>query len=448
MCKPAIGAVFLAAAVLALNGLSAAEPMSITGPVPYPERMQWWGDARFGMFVHWGPVSLKGTEIGWSRGGERRGYGSRGNEVPVADYDNLYQVFNPTNFNAGEWVALAKAASMKYLVFTSRHHDGFSMFDTALSDYKITNTPFGRDPIRELADACAKRGDVKLGFYSSLLDWHHPAYRFRQESGLAWSDYLEFLHGQVRELCTHYGELACMWFDGDWPRHAIDESNAYFAAGGSFEYDRLYDMIHTLQPDAVVINNRHDKPLPGEDVQGFEQDLPGLNTAGFNTASIFDLPLEVCMTINDHWGYSADDRNTKSTQHLAHLLVRSASVGANYLLNVGPTPLGEIVPLHAERLRGVGEWLVANGESVYGTRAGAIAPTAAAVSTRNGDTHYVHILAYLSDSVTLKGAPDTIRSARLLRSGETVEIERRDDALALYVPETQRDPIDTVVVLS
>jgi alpha-L-fucosidase len=265
---------------------------------------------------------------------------------------------------------------------------------------------------------------------------------------LAWSDYLAFLHGQVRELCANFGEIVCMWFDGDWPRHKFDDSNAYFAAGGSFEYDRLYSMIHTLQPNAVVMNNRHDEPLPGEDAQGFEQDLPGINTAGFNTPTVYDYPLEVCMTINDHWGYSAADRNTKSTRYLAHLLVRSASAGANYLLNVGPTALGEIVPEHAARLRGVGEWLKVNGESVYGTRAGVIPPGASVVSTRRGDTHYVHLLETISDSVRLRGVPDSVTSARLLRDGSAVEMERNGDEVILNVPDERRDSLNTVVVLS
>jgi alpha-L-fucosidase len=356
--------------------------------------------------------------------------------------------FNPMKFNADEWVSIAADAGQKYLVITSRHHDGFSMYDTALSDYKVTNTPFKRDPIRELADAVAKRNDVKLGFYSSVMDWHHPAYRFREQSGLAWSDYLAFLHGQVRELCTNFGEIACVWFDGDWPHHDFDESDSYFLPGGSFEYEKLYNMIHTLQPNAVVLNNRHEQPLPGEDIQGFEQDLPGLNSAGFNATTIYDFPLEVCMTINDHWGYSAADRNTKTTRYLVHLLVRSASVGANYLLNVGPTPLGEIMPLHAERLRGVGEWLKANGESVYGTRAGAIPLSAGVVSTRKGDTHYVHALDTLSDSVTLTDVPPSVTSARLLRDSSPVEMEQRGDKWLIYVPESQRDPMDTVIVLS
>lgn len=400
--------------------------------------LNWFQDIRFGMFIHWGLYSILAKQE-WVMHTDR---------IPVPEYEKLVPQFNPTKFNADEWVSIAADAGQKYMVITSRHHDGFSMYDTALSDYKVTNTPFGRDPLRELADACARRSDVKLGFYSSLLDWHHPAYRFREESGLAWSDYLEFLHGQVRELCTNFGEIACVWFDGDWPRHKMDETNAYFMAGGSFEYDKLYNSIHTLQPNAVVINNRHEEPLPGEDIQGFEQDLPGINTAGFNATTVYNYPLEVCMTINDHWGFSADDHNTKTTAHLVHLLVRSASAGGNYLLNVGPTALGEIVPTHAARLRGVGKWLDDNGESVYGTRAGVIPPTAVTVSTRKDDTHYVHVLNNVSDEVTLTGVPDAISQARLLKGGAAVKLERRGEKVVLSVPEEQRDPINTVVVLS
>jgi alpha-L-fucosidase len=403
-----------------------------------PQGLNWFQDIRFGMFIHWGLYSILAKHE-WIMHMDR---------IPVAEYEKLVPQFNPTKFNADEWVSIAADAGQKYIVPTSRHHDGFSMYDTALSDYKITNTPFKHDPMRELADACARRGDIKLGFYSSVLDWHHPAYRFREESGLAWEDYLAFLHGQVRELCTNYGDIACIWFDGDWPHHDFNESDNYFLPGGSFEYEALYNLIHTLQPNAVVMNNRHEEPLPGEDIQGFEQDLPGMNTAGFNASQIYNFPLEVCMTINDHWGYSAVDRNTKSVSHLVHLLVRSASVGANYLLNVGPTAEGEIVPTHAERLCGVGEWLKVNGESVYGTRAGAIPPTTVTVSTRKGDTHYVHVLEYTSDSVVLKSVPDNIQHAQLLHNGETIDIERRDTDLVLTIPEVSRDPFDTVIVLS
>ncbi|MFN8373612.1 MAG: alpha-L-fucosidase [Anaerolineae bacterium] len=400
--------------------------------------LEQWQDIRFGMFIHWGLYSILARQE-WIMHIE---------QIPVSEYEKLVPQFNPVKFNAEEWVSIAADAGQKYMVITSRHHDGFSMYDTALSDYKVTNTPFKRDPIAELANACARRGDVKLGFYSSLLDWHHPAYRFREESGLAWSDYIAFLHGQVRELCTNFGELACVWFDGDWPRHAINENNAYFLAGGSFEYDKLYDMIHTLQPQAIVMNNHHEKPLPGEDAQGFEQDLPGANSAGFNTTEIYDLPKEVCMTINDHWGYNASDNNHKSTRNLVHILVRSASAGANYLLNVGPTAEGEILPVHAARLRGVGDWLKVNGASVYDTRAGVIPPTKESVSTRRGDIHYVHVLDYISDCVTLKGVPEQVRKAKLLKNGNAIALERKDDTTVLTIPEDARDALDTVVELS
>ncbi len=400
--------------------------------------LQWFQDVRFGMFVHWGLYSLLG----------RGEWVLHIEQIPLADYRPLAQQFNPTRFNADEWVNTAADAGQKYLVITSRHHDGFSMYNTALSDYKVTNTPFRRDPLDELANACARHGGVKLGFYSSLLDWQHPAYRFRAESGLAWSDYLEFLHGQVRELCTNFGEIACIWFDGDWPRQALDANNAYFEAGGSFEYDKLYDMIHTLQPHAVVSNNRHDKPLPGEDTQGIEQDLPGMNTTGFNTTQISTLPLEVCMTINGNWGYHRLDQNHKSSRHLVHLLARSASVGANYLLNVGPTPDGEILPVHTRRLREVGMWLKLNGASVYGTRAGVIPPTADLVSTRRGDVHYAHVLNYVSDTVTLEQIPEAVHQARLVRDGSPLPLERDGAVLRVTIPAELRDPFDTVIELS
>lgn len=402
-----------------------------------PQGLEQFQDLRFGMFIHWGLYALIARGE-WVMHTER---------IPVNEYEKLVPQFNPTQFNADEWVSIAADAGQKYMVITSRHHDGFSMYDTALSDYKVTNTPFKRDPLAELANACAKRGDMKLGFYSSLLDWHHPAYRFRTESGLAWSDYLAFLHGQVRELCSNFGEIACVWFDGDWPRHHIDDSNQYFLAGGSFEYDKLYDLIHTLQPQAIIHNNRHEKPLPGEDVQGFEQDLPGDNSAGFNTTAVYDLPAEVCMTINHYWGVHNGDADHKSARHLLRCLVRGASVGANYLLNVGPTAEGEILPIHAERLRVVGKWLKTNGESVYGTRAGVIPATRESVSTRRGETHYVHVLDYVSDCVTLSGVPEGVSQARLLADGSSVGLERRGDKTMLTIPEAARDSLDTVVVV-
>jgi alpha-L-fucosidase len=404
-----------------------------------PQGLKWFQDARFGMFIHWGLYSLLARGE-WVMHNEK---------IPVPEYEPLVGQFNPVKFNADEWVSIAADAGQRYIVITSRHHDGFSMYDTALSDYKVTHTQFRRDPLNELAGACARRGDIKLGVYSSLLDWHHPAYRFRHESGLAWSDYLEFLHGQVRELCTQFGEIACLWFDGDWPNHLLDSNTAYFAAGGSFEYEKLYDMIHKLQPDTIIHNNRHAEPLPGEDVQGFEQDLPGQNTAGFNTTTISKLPMEVCMTINDSWGVNDRDENHKSSQHLIRTLIKASSVGANYLLNVGPTALGEILPVHAERLRAMGQWLSVHGESIYGTRAGVILPAmnGSSVSTANGDVHYIHVLDYVSDAVTLRDVPADVTKAFLLKDGSPVQWTRRGENMILTIQPHQRDEVDTVIRL-
>jgi len=410
-----------------------------------PQGLTWFQDARFGMFIHWGLYSIIGKQE-WVMHTDR---------IPAPEYEKLVPQFNPVKFDADAWVRTAADAGQKYIIVTSRHHDGFSMYDTALSDYKVTNTPFRRDPLAELAEACSRHG-VKLGFYVSLLDWHHPAYRFRAESGLAWEDYLGFLHGQVRELCTQYGEVAAVWFDGDWPHSALGEENAYFASGGSFEYDQLYDLIHELQPDAVIENNRHAEPLPGEDLQGFEQDLPGENTTGFNETTIYGLPIQVCMTINDHWGWSREDRNTRSARRLVHVLAKSAAVGGNLLLNVGPTPEGEIPALHQERLREVGRWLARAGESIYYTRAGVIPATREYVSTLRHDRHFIHILDYVSDCVILTGAPQHIQRARLAASNTDLEIEREganffvsdaNDRTTIYIPPELRDPLDTVIEL-
>jgi len=305
----------------------------------------WFKDAGFGMFVHWGLYALVGK-------GEWNMFLDR---VSIEDYEPLAHRFNPTEFDAEAWVDLAERAGQKYITFTTRHHDGFSMYDTALSDYKAANSPFGRDPLSELAEAAQRRG-IKLGMYVSLLDWHHPAFRFRAESGMAWDDYVGFLHGQVEELCTQYGDVAEVWFDGDWPRSPWTVEHAeWMAPGGSFEYPRLYEMIHRLQPDAVVLNNRKDTPLPaGEDVQGFENDLPGENTAGFNTSTVLEGLRETCLTMNRTWGWVPSDNDYKSVDELVGFLQRARAAECNLLLNVGPTPLGTIPEPQAERLRGIG----------------------------------------------------------------------------------------------
>ena len=390
---------------------------------------------RFGMFIHWGLYSIVGKDAWWMH--EDR--------VSIEDYEKLVSRFNPIHFNAEEWVKLAADAGQKYMVITSRHHDGFSMFNTALSDYKVTNTPFRRDPLSELANACAKQSDMHLGFYNSLLDWHHPAYRNRKTSGLAWDDYVNFLHGQVHELCTNFGPLACIWFDGDWPREPYNPNHDYFTAAGSFHYDDLYDMIHRLQPDAMVINNRHDFPLPGEDIQNFEQDLPGENTNPIvsNLAEIAQLPLEVCMTINDSWGIRFEDNNHKSASRLIKILCRSAAADANFLLNVGPTSDGEILAVHAARLKQIGNWLKKNGEAIYGTHQEKV-QAAGCVSTSKQRCSYIISIDYISDSITLYNIPEYASQATLL-DGTKLKVKKNSSQWVAEIPPEARDSFATVV---
>ncbi|MBI4553346.1 MAG: alpha-L-fucosidase [Candidatus Latescibacteria bacterium] len=307
-------------------------------------------EMRFGLFVNWGVYALIGHGE-WVMHTE---------QIPVDEYEKLPPRFNPTRFHADEWADLMVEAEQRYMVFDTKHHEGFCMFDSALTDYRVTNTPFGRDPVAELAEACRQRGLV-LGFYYSLLDWHHPAYR------ADWPAYVAYYQGQVRELCTQYGDIGMIWFDGYWPAH---DSPAHFLEGGPWDLAETYDLIHELQPQALIGNNHHVTPLPGEDFQMFEQDLPGENTAGFNAPSIGDRPLESCLTINKSWGYHSEDHAHKSVAELIQFLVACVEQDSNLLLNVGPMPSGEIQPEHVERLRGLGAWLSVHGESVYGTRPG------------------------------------------------------------------------------
>lgn len=314
-----------------------------------PEAVQWFRDARFGLFVHWGVYSLLGRGE-WVMHNEK---------IPISEYEKLPPQFNPTGFDPKEWLALAEEAGMRYVTVTSKHHDGFCMFDSKLTDYNIVaRTPYGRDVLKLLAEECRAQG-IKLFFYYSLLDWHHPDYfplgwtgQFAGRTGNGdWQRYKEYYIGQVRELCTNYGEIGGLWFDGAWDKPTAD-----------WGYDELYDMIHTLQPNALIGNNHHRGPFPGEDFQIFEQDLPGDNTAGLNPSEISDLSLETCLTINRSWGYNSNDHSYKSVPELIRHLVGAVERGANLLLNVGPMANGKIQPEFVERLQGMGAWLRKNGE--------------------------------------------------------------------------------------
>jgi len=380
-----------------------------------PQDVQRWRRWRFGLFIHWGPVCLKGTEISWSRGGERRGRKGRG-PIPVEVYDNLYKRFNPVKFDAKQWVAIAQAAGMKYLVFTTKHHAGFCMFDSKLTDYKITSplSPFRRDVVKELADACHE-ARLGLGFYYSPPDWHHPDYRTARHAR-----YIQYLHGQLRELCTNYGKVDIIWFDG--------------LGGKAKDWDspRLFQMIRTLQPH-VLINNR--AGLPGD------FDTPEQRIGRFQT----DRPWESCITICRQWAWKPRDR-MKSLEQCLHTLIKCAGGDGNLLLNVGPMPDGRIEPRQVARLKEIGAWLEKYGESIYATRGGPFRPGPWGAATCKGNTVYLHILAWTGDAVTLPPLPRKIVGTSVLTGG-TAEVKQTDESITVAVPKTQRQPIDTIVVL-
>ena len=362
---------------LGLAPLAAQETAAV--PAERLAAREWFRQAGFGMFVHWGVYSLLGQ-------GE---WVMQNRSIPATTYEWLASAFNPVKFDAHEWVSLAKAAGVRYITITSRHHDGFSMFATHANRYNIVDwTPFKRDPLKELAEECRRQG-VKLFFYYSQLDWHHPDYFPRGGTGKAsgrpesgdWNRYIGFINSQLTELLTNYGPIGGIWFDGMWDKPDAD-----------WHLADTYALIHRMQPAALIIPNHHRAPLPDEDVQTFEQDLPGANTAGFNTNTIGTLPLETSLTMNDSWGFNITDHGWKSLPDIIGYLVRAAGSNANLLLNIGPRPDGTIQPEAAERLRAVGEWLTTYGTSIYHTRGGPVPPRPWGATTQRGDTVFVHIL--------------------------------------------------------
>ncbi|HEY8535618.1 MAG TPA: alpha-L-fucosidase, partial [Vicinamibacterales bacterium] len=344
-----------AAAVL----LATPAPGAQEGYTPAPENLkarEWFQDAKFGLFIHWGIYSILGDGE-WVLNNQR---------IRLEEYEKLADFFNPVAFDPAEWVAMAKAAGMKYITITSKHHDGFAMYDSKVSDWDIVDrTPYGKDVIKALAEECRRQG-LKLFFYYSQLDWHHPDYYPRGRTGNDtgrpnagdWNRYIDHMNAQLTELLTNYGEIGGIWFDGWWDR-----------PDAPWRLEETYALIHRLQPSALIGSNHHRRPFPGEDFQMFEKDLPGHNTAGFNAeAEIGNLPLEMCDTINGSWGFNLQDRRHKSTRDLVHLLVKAAGYNSNFLLNVGPMPNGKIQEEHRQRLAEIGQWLQAHGEAIYGTR--------------------------------------------------------------------------------
>ncbi|MFN7931989.1 MAG: alpha-L-fucosidase [Bryobacteraceae bacterium] len=396
---------------------------------------QWFQDARFGLFIHWGVYSVLGK-------GE---WVMNNDKMPSAEYEKLPPRFNPVKYDPAAWVALAKAAGQKYITITSKHHDGFAMWGTKKNKWNIVDaTPYKKDVLKPLSEECKRQG-VKLFFYHSHLDWHHTDYFPRGRTGQAsgrpasgdFNKYLDFMDGQLEELLTGYGELGGIWFDGIWDRRDAD-----------WRLRRTYDLIHRLQPHALIGNNHHLAPFEGEDFQMFEKDLPGQNTAGFNEESkIGALPLETCETINVAWGYNSTDKKFKSPKQLVHYLVKAAGMNANFLLNIGPRPDGTIQEEFVTRLKEIGGWVSKNGESVFGTRGGPIGPRPWGVTTTKGKTVYVHVLDWVDPLLVIPGFGKSVKSAKMLVGGAAVPVKQVDSGWLLNLPGSGRDAMDTVVAL-
>lgn len=371
--------------------------------------VKWFEDARFGMFVHFGPYSVLGN-------GE---WVMNNRPIKTNEYKRLQDFFNPQEFNAAEWVQIAKSAGMKYIAFTSRHHDSFSNWDTKQSDWNIMNTPYGKDIVRQLADECHKQG-MKLVLYYSILDWMRSDYQYEtgrtgKGSGRTeksdWNSYINFMKAQLTELLTNYGPIAGIWFDGHWDQ-TEHENRTDQTTYVDWHYPEIYELIHRLQPECLIANNHHLPPFEGESYQIFERDVPGENKGGLSGQEVSKLPLETCQTINESWGFDITDDKYKSTKELLHLLIRTAGTGANLLLNVGPMPNGKIQTECIERLQQMGEWMDKYGYTIYGTKQGFVLPQSWGAITNKGKTYYIHILEKDTPSITLN-IPN-IKSAKWL----------------------------------
>lgn len=414
-------------------------------------RMKWFRDARFGMFIHWGLYSIPAGE--WQ---DKTGYGEwflEETHTPVSQYEKYAAQFNPTKFNATNWVRAAKAAGVKYIVITSKHHDGFALYPSALTDWCIKSTPFQRDPLKELAAACKAEG-MTFCFYHSIMDWHHPDWGQRR----AWNDvatnapapdmdrYTAFMKGQLKELLTGYGPIGLLWFDGQWESCWTKERG-----------DDLYRYVRSLQPN-IIVNNRVSKPANNAgggfahsdgmgDYGTPEQTIP---PSGFGPG----VDWESCMTMNDHWGYNKNDHNWKSTQTLVRNLIDCASKGGNYLLNVGPTAEGLIPDASLERLNQIGDWMQLNGETIYGSSASAFSrklPWGRCTSKVTGDltTLYLHVFDWPSDGeLVVPGLKSKVSKAYLLTDkARKLGVKPSKTGVLVKVPAKAGNSISTTVVL-
>ena len=423
--------------------------LSAQSYTPSPENLKarkWFSDAKFGLFVHWGPFSIPGD-------GE---WVMNNRNITVKNYTRLMNFFNPIDFDAAQWVSMAKNAGMKYITLITRHHDGFSMWDTKYSDFNIMNTPYKKDVVKMISDECHKQG-MKLFFYYSLLDWRREDYphetgRTGQHSGRTghgdYASYLQFMKNQLTELLSNYGEIGGIWFDGHWdqtkPEGEKDRSSRI-----DWHYDEIYGLIHKLQPQCLIGNNHHLTPFPGEDFQMFERDLPGENKSGlsFQEASQ-KLPLETCETMNNSWGFNITDTSYKSSTQLIHYLVNASGRNANFLLNVGPMPNGQIQEEFQDTLKVTGQWLAQNGESIYGTGSSLVKPQPWGVVTEKDKNVFIHILNKpVQSSIIVTGLTGKVQKSSLMSNKKAVKFKQNKNDIILSLDDVAFDDIDTIIEL-
>lgn len=427
--------------IIALLALGSLLPLSAqTTYQPSPENIksrEAFQDNKFGIFLHWGLYSMLAN-------GE---WAMTNHNLNYKEYAKLASGFYPSKFDAAQWVADIKASGAKYICITTRHHEGFSMFDTQYSDYNIVKaTPFKRDILKELAHECDKQG-IKLHLYYSHLDWYREDYPWgrtgrgtgRPDAKGNWKSYYQFMNNQLTELLTNYGKIGAIWFDGWWDQ----DQNPNF----DWELPEQYALIHKLQPGCLVANNHHHLPYPGEDLQLFERDLPGENTSGFSGQDISHLPLETCETMNGMWGYKITDQNYKTSKELIHYLVKAAGKNANLLMNIGPQPNGELPATAVERLKEMGQWMAIYGETIYGTRGGWVAPHDWGVTTMKGNKLYVHILNLKDRSLFLPLTGKKVKKAVTFKDQTPVRVVKTKSGILLEMNDVPTD-IDHVIELT
>lgn len=408
-------------------------------------RMQWWRQARFGMFIHWGLYAVPAGE--WNGQTNHAEWILTTAHIPVNQYEQFAPQFNPVKFDADEWVRMAKDAGMKYIVITSKHHDGFGLWDSDVSDYDVMDrTPFKRDILKELAVACKDQG-VTLCFYYSIMDWHHPDYLPRRDwekrpaEGADFQRYITYMKAELKELVTRY-DPAVLWFDGEWEGTWTHEEGL-----------KLYDYVRSLKPE-IIINNRVDKGRQG--MKGTFDDSQFAGDFGTPEQEIpatgLDYDWESCMTMNGHWGWNKHDKGFKSTEDLIRKLVDIASKGGNFLLNIGPKPDGTFPQESIDRLGQIGDWMDVNGASIYGTAASPFEQLTWGRCTRKiesgKDVLYLHVFSWPTDGkLFVPGLKNEISEVYLLANGQSLKSVSGQDGLILSLPEKPLDPIDTVVVV-